>query len=95
MAGNLYKRNFPETIRLVREILLWGGEKKINAKRGGRPFAINFCLFASCSKLVCCVCGCVAEMRRAVNVLSDVSYHEPGEVGDEINDYRNLADAEQ
>jgi hypothetical protein len=28
MAGNLYKRNFPETIRLVREILLWGGEKK-------------------------------------------------------------------
>ena len=44
---------------------------------------------------MCCVCGCVAEMRRAVNVLSDVSYHEPGEVGDEINDYRNLANAEQ
>ena len=41
------------------------------------------------------MCGCVAEMRRAVNVLSDVSYHEPGEVGDEINDYRNLADADQ
>ena len=28
-------------------------------------------------------------------MLSDVSYHEPGEVGDEINDYRNLADADQ
>ena len=29
------------------------------------------------------------------NVLSDVSYHEPCQVGDEIDDYCNLADADQ
>lgn len=29
------------------------------------------------------------------NVLSDVSYYEPCQVGDEIDDYRNFADADQ
>ena len=40
-------------------------------------------------------CAWVAMECVGVNVLSDVSYHEPCQVGDEIDDYCNLADADQ